>query len=217
MPAPSIVTSHLDVASPEWLVVPGPEDVTAAWRAEVDALFTVIAEVDRGEHGSVSDDGDTHVLFAPRPVDTASMVDDLIDAAADLGPGQWLVAGLGVPNRWPLPVVVSVTVAGSGTPDQDVPGQSSADLLALAGATAGLPTEPPEVDELPEHLGGEGPVVTRYDIDDAGAIWASVAAVRRQDGIDTHVLWRTRDLEVVPVFTPSVVALIGHVENEVTA
>jgi hypothetical protein len=232
MPAPSVVTSRIDVELPEWLVVPGPEDVTPAWRTEVETLFTVVAEVDRGEHGATDTDTDTDLdadiattagdgtesqpvgqstdptLFSgARHVDVVATTDDLLAFAAALEPGQRLVAGLGVPNRWPLPVVVSVGVVDADTPD----------LLTLAGVTGGLPTDPPEVDELPEHLGGEGPVVTRYDIDDDGAIWASVCAVRRLDGVDTRVLWRTRELEVVPVFAPAVVGLVGRVVNEAAA
>jgi hypothetical protein len=207
MPTPSAVSSRLDVELPEWLVVPRPEDVTPAWRTEVEALFTVIAEVDRGEHGALDDD-DGALFAGTRHVDTRATIEDLLAPAASLGDGQWLVAGLGVPDRWPLPVVVSVEIVDLLAP---------ADLITLAGATGGLPTDPPQVDELPEGLGGEGPVVTRYDVDDDGAIWATVCAVRRQDGIDTRVLWRTRDLDVVPVFAPAVVALVGCVVNEVSA
>lgn len=214
MPAPSAVTSRIDVDLPEWLVVPAPEDVTPEWRAQVETLFTVIAEVDRGEHdgeqpdtADESADDEPTVFAAARHVDTAATIEDLLAFAAALEPGERLVAGLGVPNRWPLPVVVSVGVVAQDTPD----------LLTLAGATGGLPTDPPDVDELPEHLGGEGPLVIRHDVDDEGAIWASVCAVRRQDGVDTRVLWRTRELEVVPVFTPAVVALVGSVVNGAAA
>jgi len=35
--------------------------------------------------------------------------------------------------------------------------------------------------------------------------------------VDTRVLWRTRELDVVPVFAPEVVALVGRVRNEVSA
>ncbi len=206
-------TSTIDVESPQWLVIPDVADVTPEWRAEVLRLFEAIVHVDREAEGEqrIFDDG--------REVDPQTALDTLLEFRAALDGGDRLVAGLGVPNRWPLPVVVSVGVAdGDGAHD---PSGTRA-LLELAGAEGGLPVEPPAVDELPEHVGGEGPVVTRYDLDDDGAIWATVCAVRRettQDGpaVDTRVLWRTRDLDVVPVFGPEVVDLLAAIRNEVAA
>lgn len=203
-------TSTIDVESPQWLVVPDVADVTPEWRAEVLRLFEAIVHVDREAEGEqrIFDDG--------REVDPQTALDTLLEFRAALDGGDRLVAGLGVPNRWPLPVVVSVGVAETEDP-QDTRG-----LLQLAGAEGGLPVEQPAVDELPEHVGGEGPVVTRYDLDDDGAIWATVCAVRREGGgdapaVDTRVLWRTRDLDVVPVFGPAVVDLLAAIRNEVAA
>ncbi|MEN0103259.1 MAG: hypothetical protein AAGC90_10070 [Curtobacterium sp.] len=204
------VTSSIDVESPQWLVIPDVADVTPEWRAEVLRLFAAIVHVDREAEGElrIFDDG--------REVDPQTALDTLLEFRASLDGGDRLVAGLGVPNRWPLPVVVSVGVADT----EDL--QDTRGLLQLAGAEGGLPVEQPAVDELPEHVGGEGPVVTRYDLDDDGAIWATVCAVRREGGgdgpaVDTRVLWRTRDLDVVPVFGPEVVDLLAAIRNEVAA
>lgn len=204
------VTSSIDVESPQWLVIPDVADVTPEWRAEVLRLFAAIVHVDREAEGEqrIFDDG--------REVDPQAALDTLLEFRASLDGGDRLVAGLGVPNRWPLPVVVSVGIADT----EDL--QDTRGLLQLAVAEGGLPVEQPAVDELPEHVGGEGPVVTRYDLDDDGAIWATVCAVRREGGgdgpaVDTRVLWRTRDLDVVPVFGPEVVDLLAAIRNEVAA
>ncbi|WP_139195988.1 MULTISPECIES: hypothetical protein [unclassified Curtobacterium] len=204
-----VLTSRIDVEIPQWLVVPDTEGATPAWRAEVLELFAAIVRVDDAAEGEdrVFDDG--------RQVDPVAALDTLLEFRAALGAEGRLVAGLGVPNRWPLPVVVSVGVAEPG-------GES---LLELAGAEGGLPVERPAVDELPDDVGGEGPIVTRYDLDDSGAIWATVCAVRREtlvgaDGpvdVDTRVMWRTSDLDVVPVFGGELVGLIGAIRNEVHA
>lgn len=207
------VTSSIDVESPQWLVIPDVADVTPEWRAEVLRLFAAIVHVDREAEGEqrIFDDG--------REVDPQTALDTLLEFRASLDGGDRLVAGLGVPNRWPLPVVVSVGIADG---DDAHGAHGTRALLELAGADGGLPVEQPAVDELPEHVGGEGPVVTRYDLDDDGAIWATVCAVRREGGgdgpaVDTRVLWRTRDLDVVPVFGPEVVDLLAAIRNEVAA
>ncbi|RUQ10037.1 hypothetical protein [Curtobacterium sp. HSID17257] len=191
------VSSSITTDGATWLLVPHPDEVDTAWRAETLELFDAVVRLDdeRPEHRT------------DERLDTVAALDTLLAFRAGLGPGQWLVASLAVPGNWPLPVVVTVGLAEGGTTE----------LLELAGATGGLPVEPPSVDELPGHVGGEGPVVTRYDLDEDGAIWASVTAVRRADGVDTHVLWRTTDLGLVPVFAPLVVDLLATVENEVHA
>jgi hypothetical protein len=207
-PAP-VLTSRIDVELPEWLVVPEPAAAAGDWRAEVLQLFDTIAQVDRDAEGEQR-------LFADgSEVDPRAAIANLLEFREALGDDGRLVAGLLVPHRWPLPVVVSVGVA-----DPDGP-----DLLELAGAEGGKPVERPAIEELPEHVGGEGPIVTRYDLDDEGVIWASVCAVRRERltssgggpdvAIDTRVLWRTNDLEIVPVFGPSLIELLAAVRNAV--
>jgi len=206
--------SSIDVEAPRWLVVPDPADATPSWRAEALRLFEAIVQVDRDA------EGEQRIFDHGHEVDPVVALDTLLEFRASLEGGDRLVAGLGVPNRWPLPVVVSVGVAAGGDDDGE-PHRTRA-LLELAGADGGLPVEQPAVDELPEHVGGEGPVVTRFDLDDDGAIWATVCAVRREDGRDgpavhTRVLWRTRDLDVVPVFGSEVVDLLAAIRNEVSA
>jgi hypothetical protein len=201
MNAVPVLTSTIDVDPLEWLVVPGTQHLTPAWRADVLALFQAVADIDRNAEGP------DRLFAGGLPIDPEHAVDTLLAFRASLDEDERLVAALTVPNRWPLPVVVSVGVADESGPD----------LLTLAGATGGSPSDPPAVDELPEDVGGGGPVVTRFDVDDEGVIWATVCAVRRQDGVDTRVLWRTRDLDVVPVFAPEVVALVGRVVHEVSA
>lgn len=190
------VSSSITTDGTTWLLVPHPDEAGPGWRAETLELFDAVARLDR-EDGRPSG----------AELDGPGALATLLEHRAALGPAQRLVASLVVPGNWPLPVVVTVGPSEGGT----------AELLDLAGATGGLPVEPPSVDELPEHVGGEGPVVIRYDLDDAGAIWATVTAVRRADGVDTHVRWRTTDLALVPVFAPVVVELLAAVENEVHA
>jgi hypothetical protein len=209
MTSAPVLTSRIDVELPEWLVVPEPAAAAVDWRDEVLRLFDTIAQVDRDAEGEQR-------LFADgSEVDPRTAVANLLEFREALGDDGRLVAGLHVPNRWPLPVVVSVGVADPEGPD----------LLELAGAGGGKPVERPAVDELPEHVGGEGPIVTRYDLDDEGVIWASVCAVRRERlatgeggpdvAIDTRVLWRTNDLDLVPVFGPSLIELLAAVQNAV--
>lgn len=204
-----VLTSQIAVEVPEWIVVPEAAEASVEWRAEALHLFDTIVEVDRVA------EGDGRLFAGGDEVDSRAAIADLLAFREALASEERLVAGLLVPNRWPLPVVVSV-----GVTDPDGP-----DLLELAGATGGLPVERPSVEELPEHVGGEGPVVTRYDLDDDGVLWASVCAVRRErrtapDGgadveIDTRVLWRTSDLGLVPVFGPSLIDLLAAVRNEI--
>jgi hypothetical protein len=194
MQAAPVLTSVIDVDLPEWLLV--PPTVTDEWRTAVCDVFDTITRVERAlpEEGRMFEDG--------MVIDARAAVEQLVRMAGDLDGDDRLVASLVVPNRWPLPVIVSV---GAADPE--------ADLLDLAGATGGLPIDAPTVDELPPEVGGEGPVVTRFDLADDGAIMATVCCLRRADGVDTRVLWRTSDLAVVPILLPSLVELVGAVRN----
>ncbi|MFZ7087102.1 hypothetical protein [Curtobacterium sp. RRHDQ10] len=196
MQASPVLTSVIDVDLPEWLLV--PRTATAEWRAAVEDVFDTVTRVERETPAESRLFEDGMVIDAPLAVET------LLRMAADLDGDDRLVASLAVPNRWPLPVIVSV---GATDPE--------ADVLDLAGATGGLPVDTPQVDELPPESGGEGPVVTRFDLAEDGSVMATVCIVRRADGVDTRVLWRTNDLAVVPVFLPTLVGLVGAVRNAV--
>jgi hypothetical protein len=194
MSAQTVTGWYLDIEPPEWMTVPhAPADV-AGWRADAAAVFALLAEV---EQQLV----DADELAAPDgTLDIDDAIDTLLEFSAALPDELVLVAGLGVPGRWPLPVIVSVTATGEN-PD---------DLLEAAGARGGLPVDLPTVDYLPDDL-GDGIRVTRFDLDDDGAIWATVACARRSDGTDTVLTWRTSQLELVPLFSPLIEELLAHV------
>jgi len=185
---------YLDIEPPEWMTVPrAPADV-AGWRADAAAVFEVIADVERQlveAEELPPHDGE---------LDIDDAIDTLLEFSAALPEELVLVAGLGLPGRWPLPVIVSVTATGEH-PD---------DLLEAAGARGGLPVDLPTVDYLPEHL-GDGIRVTRFDLDDDGGIWATVSCARRADATDTVLTWRTSQLELVPMFSPLIEGLLAHV------
>ena len=183
----------LDVELPDWLHVPGAAADTAGWRRDVTEVFAAIAEVDEALAGTEG------APPAGEPLDVPSALDTLLEFAASLPHDRRLVAGLGIAGRWPLPVVVRVW-----------PTSGDADLLDAAGARGGVPIEQPTVEYLPEEL-GDGIRVTRFDLDDEGAVWASVGCARRGDGVDSVVLWRTTELELVPLFSPQLEELIGRI------
>jgi hypothetical protein len=190
----------LDVELPDWLGIPASPDDAAAWRSDVAEIFAAITEVDAGLAGTEG------APPAAGPLDVPSTLDTLLEFAAALPEGQRLVAGLGVAGRWPLPVVVRVWASGD-TDD---------DLLDAAGARGGMPVDQPTVEYLPEEL-GDGIRVTRFDLDDDGAVWASVGCARRADGVDSVVHWRTTELELLPLFSPQLEELIGLITVHTTA
>ena len=194
MSAQTVTGWYLDIEPPEWMTVPhAPADV-AGWRADAAAVFALLAEVEQ----QLVDADELAPLDGELDIDDA--INTLLEFSAALPDELVLVAGLGVPGRWPLPVIVSVTATGDN-PD---------DLLEAAGARGGLPVDLPTVDYLPDEL-GDGIRVTRFDLDDDGAVWATVACARRSGGTDTVLTWRTSQLELVPVFSPLVEELLAHV------
>jgi len=191
---PLIPNWSLTVELPDWLAIPARPFDEAAWRDAITVILSTIAEIDAGLAGAEG---------APTPgtpLDLPAALDNLVDFAASLPDDRRLVAGLGVAGRWPLPVIVRVW-ASTGNDD---------DLLDAAGARGGLPIEQPTVEYLPEEL-GDGIRVTRFDLDDDGAVWASVSCARRADGVDTVLLWRTTELDLIPLFSGQLEALLENV------
>jgi len=182
----------LDIGFPDWLSIPrGARDIDW-WRPAVTLAFETLSEADHQLRDPLSESGT--VIGVDEAIDT------LLDFAESLPADQRLVAALGLPDRWPLPVVVAVTAV------EDEP----QDLLAAAGARGGRPIELPLVDYLPDEL-GDGIRVTRFDLDDEGAVWATVCCARRADDVDTILTWRTNKLDLVPRFSPVLESLLGAV------
>ena len=178
----------VDVDPPAWLLVPADTDASTAWREGAAELFALSAAADR-VGGAV-----------PPDVDVDVALDSLLAMAATLGDTSRLAAGFSVPGAWPLPVVVDAGLTGDDAPD----------LLELGRARGGSPLEAPLIDELPDDV-GPGVVVTRFDLDHEGRIWATVTAAARRDGLDATATWRTTALGLVALQVPAVVELIGQV------
>jgi hypothetical protein len=181
-------TVVVDVSAPLWLLVPQDPESAAPWRDATAAFLDVSAEVDRA------------CGVVPPRLDVDVVLDDLLAMARSLGDTARLAACFAVPGAWPLPVVVD---AGLTAPD-------APDLLELGRARGRSPLEAPLIDELPDDV-GPGVVVTRFDLDHDGHIWATVTAAARRDGIDVTTTWRTTDLGLLALQTPHVVELAGRV------
>jgi hypothetical protein len=192
MSAIAPATWSLDVGIPDWLEVPKAPFDAPSWRADVALVLELLEFVD-------SQLGETPVA-AGSPLEASSGIDSLLEFSASLPHDHHVVAGLTIPGRWPLPVIVVVSAIG------DEP----QDLLEAAGARGGEPIELPVVDYLPDHL-GDGIRVTRFDLDDGGAVWATVTCARRMDDTDTVLTWRTLDLELVPLFSSDLELLLAGV------
>jgi hypothetical protein len=189
-PTPAGPAVVVDVDPPAWLLVPPMPDaaVTASWREAASALVAFSAEVDRT--GGVT----------PPALDVDGALDGLLAMAGTLGGASRLAAGFSVPGAWPLPVVVDAGLTGDDAPD----------LLELGRARGGSPLEAPIIDDLPDEV-GPGVVVTRFDLDHEGRVWATVTAAARRDGLDVTTTWRTTDLGLLVLQTPHVVELAGRV------
>ena len=182
----------VDVDPPAWLLVPADAEVdaeaSAAWREGAAELFDLSAEIDRAAG------------VVPPDVDVEVALDGLLAMAATLGDTSRLAAGFSVPGAWPLPVVVDAGLTGDDAPD----------LLELGRARGGSPLEAPSIDELPDGV-GPGVVVTRFDLDHEGRIWATVTAAARRDGLDATATWRSTDLRLAALQAPALVELLGRV------
>ena len=186
------VTWSLELSLPDWLEVPTAPSDSEGWRRDVGRVFEFLEDID-SQLG-------TAVAAGGTPLQIEEAIDLLLEFSHALADDRQLVAGLTIPGRWPLPVIVSVSATG------DDPG----DLLEAAGATGGQAVELPTVEYLPDSL-GDGIRVTRFDLDDDGNLWATVSCARRGGGADTVLTWRTMDLDLVPLFSADLEDLLGCV------
>lgn len=183
-----VIVAEITAGLPDWLLVPtrSADDGfdEPGWRGVTVELFDELARAD------------LEIDVAPPALDVDATLTDLLDMADSLDDSSRLVAGLGLPGRWPLPVIVS-----AADTEDDV------DLLELGLARGGHPAEAPTVEDLPD---GDGPgiVVSRADVTDDREVWATVTCVRRRDGLDVVALWRTNDLGLVVPFREQVVRLM---------
>jgi len=198
MTRPGVTSWSLDLSLPDWLEVPTEPFDIDLWRASVTDVFELLvtfdAQLDRA-------------IILPGPLlDVSAALDLLLEFSRSLPTGVHLVAGLTVPGRWPLPVIVEV----SETAEDPV------DLLDTVGARSDDAIELPIVEYLPDHL-GDGIRVTRFDLDEGGVLWATVTCARRGDGADTVLTWRTTDLELVALFSADLETLMEGVRIGVNA
>ena len=198
-----------------WLVVPStatePADAVRAWQGEVaDALLeSFLPEGATGPDGPDpdGDPGVDHVAMVRSSL--AQTVGSLVTFADEAATeGARVMAGVGLLDRGPVPVLVTV---GLGDPDE-----SDDVFLTVLGAKGGNPVSPPSI-EYPDLPDGDGITVTRVDIDEAtGGAWVSVAAGRRTefpDGVvDTALVWRSQDLVLVPTILDVIVDLLPAVK-----
>ncbi len=194
-----------------WLVVPStatePADAVRAWESEVvEALLeSFLPEGATGPDGP-DPDADHVAMVRSSLAQTVGSLVTLADEAAT--EGARAIAGVGLLDRGPVPVLVTV---GMGDPDE-----SDDVFMTVLGAKGGNPVSPPGI-EYPELPDGDGIKVTRVDIDEAtGGAWVSVAAGRRTefpDGVvDTALVWRSQDLVLVPTILDVIVDLLPAVK-----
>ena len=179
---------------PDWLLLPVDTNDRAQWRLDAGRALAAIADIDEELRS------DPDCLRPGAPLDIDDAIASLLDFAAALPQGQRLVAGLTIPGRWPLPVIVDVRPTGDDPQD----------LLAAAGARGGFESTQVIGRDLREET-GTGIRVTRFDLDDDGALRSTVRCARRQDGSDTVLTWSTVDLELVTPFIPHLDRLLGLV------
>jgi hypothetical protein len=190
-----------------WLVVPaaGTEspDAISVWEQEVTEALRASFEEQAPEGFDLSDDDRAAVLETA----TASIANLRAQADGAASDGQRVVAGFGLPDRGPVPVLVAVGSSDPGEPDDAL-------LEALGAKGGGTPLNPPTVDylELPD---GDGVRVSRLDIANDGAAWLSVGLGRRTEYpdavVDTVLLWRTQDLFAVPLMMDALDELLAAI------
>jgi hypothetical protein len=178
-----------------WVVVPSSTseapEVISSWKSEVveAVLGSVEPATPEASGGAVVLSGADKALLRQN---VGLAVAGLLTFADDVAPDGRVVALVGLQDRGPVPVVVSVVMGEPDAPDDT--------LMEVLGATGGNPVNPPNIEyfELPD---GDGIRVTRLDLDQAtGGVWLSVAVGRRTEHpdavVDTVLLWRTQDIIV---------------------
>jgi len=200
-----------------WLVVPStatePAEAIGAWQGELVELLLGSflpgspdgADGTDGADAAEPDAGQVETVRRSLTQTVASLVTFADEAATE---GARAMAGLGLLDRGPVPLLVTVGMSDPAEPD-DV-------LMTVLGVTGGNPVSPPSI-EYPELPDGDGVQVTRIDIDETtGGAWVTVAAGRRTElpdmVVDTALVWRSQDLVLVPTILEKIVGLLSAVK-----
>jgi hypothetical protein len=175
-----------------WTAVPSsadPADVVREWQDEVVAAVLASVEPTMDQMidlGVPVSDADRELMHQ----NVAESVTSLVAFADQVAPDARVAALVGLQDRGPVPVLVSVALSEPGAED-DI-------LLQVLGATGGNPVNAPSIEylDLPD---GDGIRVTRTEIDpDSAEVWLSVGMGRRTEHtdavVDTVLLWRTQDI-----------------------
>lgn len=195
-----------------WLTVPStatePAEVVERWQDEVVELLmgSFGTQTSEGSDGSASElsPDQAEVMRAALTRTVASLVTFADEAATE---GARAMAGIGLLDRGPVPVLVTVGMSD--------PADSDDVFMSVLGATGGNPVNPPSI-EYPDLPDGDGIRVTRVDIDEAGGAWVTVSAGRRTEFsdvvVDTALVWRSQDLVLVPTIHEALVGLLSAVK-----
>jgi hypothetical protein len=193
-----------------WLAVPStatePVEAVSAWEGEVvDLLLESFLPEAPNDPAAAVDAGQVESVRRSLTQTVASLVRFADEAATE---GARAMAGLGLLDRGPVPVLVTVGMSD--------PTESDDVFMTVLGATGGNPVSPPSI-EYPELPDGDGIQVTRIDIDEkTGGAWVSVAAGRRTElpdmVVDTALVWRSQDLVLVPTILEAIVGLLSAVK-----
>ncbi|MFD6447755.1 hypothetical protein ACFWEJ_21815 [Promicromonospora sp. NPDC060204] len=178
-----------------WLVVPSAAtetpELVSAWEHDVAAAIQASFETGARENGADELSDDDRARVREVAADSVASLRRFADEVAQ--DGDRVVAAVGVMDRAPVPVLVSVGVNAPDHPDDA--------LMDALGATGGANLSPPNIEylDLPD---GDGVQVTRLELGRSGSAWMSLALGRRTEHpdavVDTVVLWRTKDLFAVP-------------------
>lgn len=175
-----------------WTAVPSsadPAEVVREWHDEVVAAVLASVEPTMDQMidlGVPVSDADRELMHR----NVAESVTNLVAFADQVAPDARVAALVGLQDRGPVPVLVSVALSEPGAGDDT--------LMQVLGATGGNPVNPPNIEylDLPD---GDGIRVTRMELDpDNAEVWLSVGLGRRTEHadavVDTVLLWRTQDI-----------------------